>query len=382
MLCNTRLLFMLSELPTSGMVTRRTGGSNRPGSGPTREPRYYFFFYIVLTGTNQRTPRHLPLPPIEKQTRRKVWWSVYTLDRMLAIALGRPLGVDDRDCDTELPTQVDDDDLQAFLDSKLAQQTTPSPMVGFVALSALFKIGGEVLRRVYSVKNNIASEAELQASIDDLDAQLTDWCERLPQAFKSVPSNEQQTRIGSTLASSYYAILITLHRKSLSPRRMVRNPLAPGSNSVPKAVQSARACIRLAPSAKDVIPPSHHLAFFVQFLSTSAVIVLLFAMHAPDDATAVIAMGEVQASLTTLQALEGRWPGARKCTELLDGLVEVARGVMKQGNRHGNRGSKSSSTHVRQSSQTQPSSFSGGTQRSPTLGREGMSSHCGSCLVH
>lgn len=296
---------------------------------------------------------------------------MYTIDRTLAIALGRPLGVDDRDCDTELPIQIDDDHLQNFLDGKLAQQTTPSPMVGFVALSALFKIGGEVLHRVYSVKSNVASEAELQTSVDDLDAQLTDWCERLPPAFKSIPTNEQQIRIGSTLASSYYAILITLHRKSLSPRRMGRNPLAPGSNSVPKAVQSARACIRLAPFAKDVIPPSHHLAFFVQFLSTSAVIVLLFAMHAPDDATALTAMGEVQMSLTTLQALEGRWPGARKCTELLDGLVEVARGVMKQGNLHGASASKSSPSHARQLRQPRSSSFSGSPQPSPTLDREG-----------
>lgn len=294
---------------------------------------------------------------------------------MLALALGRPLGVDDRDCDAEFPIQVDDDHLQAYLDSTLARQTSPSLMVGFVALSALFKIGGEVLRRVYSVKHSGVSETDLQAAIDELDIQLTDWCERLPPAFKYLPSNEQQTRIGSILASSYYAILITLHRKSLSPRRMGPSPAAPGFNSVPKAVQSARACIRLAPSAKDVIPPSHHLAFFIQFLSTSAVIVLLFAMHAPDEAAAATAMGEVQGSLTVLRALEGRWPGARKCTELLESLVEVARGVLRHGNHQSNQTSTSTSTststHGRTLPQAQSSMFPNIRQRSPTLPREG-----------
>jgi len=252
---------------------------------------------------------------------------------MLAIALGRPLGIDDRDCDTEFPFQVDDDHLQAYVDDKLPPQNAPSPMVGFVALSALFKIGGEVLRGVYSVRNSGIPDAELQATIEDLDAQLTDWCERLPPAFKYLPSNgQQQTRIGSTLASYYYAILITLHRKSLSPRRVGRNPVLAVSNSASKAVQSARACIRLAPSTKDVIPPSHHLAFFVQFLSTSAVIVLLFAMHAPDEASASTAMNEVQIAVGTLQALEGQWPGARKCTELLESLVDIAKGYMTQSN--------------------------------------------------
>lgn len=279
-----------------------------------------------------RTPRHLPISPIDKQTRMKVWWSVYTLDRMLAIALGRPLGIDDRDCDTEFPLQVDDDDLQAYLDNKLPAQDTPSPMVGFVALSALFKIGGEVLRGVYSVRNSSIADADIQATIEDLDVQLTDWCDRLPAAFKYLPSNgQQQTRIGSTLASYYYAILITLHRKSLSPRRMGRTPF---SNSASKAIQTARACIRLAPSTKDLIPPSHHLAFFVQFLSTSAVIVLLFAMHALDEAMASSAMSEVQMALATLQALEGQWPGARKCTELLESLVDIAKGHMNKSNPH------------------------------------------------
>ncbi|GJJ07349.1 hypothetical protein Clacol_001550 [Clathrus columnatus] len=277
-----------------------------------------------------RTPKHLRLSHVEKQTRRKVWWSVYTLDRMLAIALGRPLGVDDRDCDTEFPIQVDDDNLKSFLDGTLPPQLDPSPMAGFVALSALFKIGGEVLRRVYCAKSNYIPEVDLQLAIDELDAQLTDWCNRLPAAFKSLPNNEQQTRIGSTLASSYYAILITLHRKSLSPRRITRNHSLSGSTSAAKAVQSARACIRLAPTAKDVIPPSHHLAFFVQFLSTSAVIDLLFAMHAPDENVGNTAMNEVQQALRTLQTLEGQWPGARKCTELLDSLVEIARGVMSR----------------------------------------------------
>ncbi|KAF8592537.1 hypothetical protein K439DRAFT_1400441 [Ramaria rubella] len=317
-----------------------------------------------------RTPKHLPLTPIEKQIRRKVWWSVYTLDRMLAIALGRPLGIDDRDCDAEFPIQVDDDHLQPFLDNTLAPQTSPSPMVGFVALSALFKIGGDVLRRIYSVKNSGVSDIDMQIAIDDLDAQLTDWCERLPPAFKYLPSNEQQTRIGSTLASSYYAILITLHRRSLSPRRMNRSPAASNNSSAPKAVQSARACIRLAPSAKDVIPPSHHLAFFIQFLSTSAVIVLLFAMHAPDDSTAHTAMGEVQSSLKTLQALEGRWPGARKCIELLDGLVEVARGVMRHDNRQGSHMPPSTSIYMHISS---PNNSIANPQRSPPLSREDSS---------
>ena len=62
----------------------------------------------------QRSPRRLLISPIEKETRRKVWWGCYTLDRMLALALGRPLGIVDSDCDIELPVDVDDEHLPEY----------------------------------------------------------------------------------------------------------------------------------------------------------------------------------------------------------------------------------------------------------------------------
>ena len=43
-----------------------------------------------------------------------MWWGVYTLDRMLALALGRPLGIEDVDCDVELPIDVDDELLPEY----------------------------------------------------------------------------------------------------------------------------------------------------------------------------------------------------------------------------------------------------------------------------
>ncbi|KAG5220789.1 zinc cluster transcription factor [Salix suchowensis] len=61
-----------------------------------------------------RSPRRLVITPIEKETRRRIWWGVYTLDRMLALALGRPLGVNDSDCDVEMPVEVDDDHLSEY----------------------------------------------------------------------------------------------------------------------------------------------------------------------------------------------------------------------------------------------------------------------------
>lgn len=171
-------------------------------------------------------------------------------------------------------------------------------------------------------RDNLEPEkrAELLRIVDVLDKELTKWCDDLPPAFKSNAISEQDVSMGAVLCSHYYSILTTLHRNFLPVKRdQFVNP-----RSVAKAVSSARACIHLAPSIKNVVPSSHHLAFFIQNLFSSAVIILLYAMHSPKPDLASSAMDTARSSLVALQAWEGHWPGARKCRELLTDLTNTA----------------------------------------------------------
>jgi hypothetical protein len=151
---------------------------------------------------------------VEKETRRKVWWNVYCLDRMLAVALGRPLGIDDSDCDVELPLDLDDEELPIFFAGPEVTRAAPSLMNGFVALCKLYIIAGRLLRQVYALRfcKEVLEESvqqELQASVDSLDHQLDEWCEELPACFKSQPVSEQQVRAASgalSLESSYVGL--------------------------------------------------------------------------------------------------------------------------------------------------------------------------------
>ncbi|WRT68493.1 uncharacterized protein IL334_005469 [Kwoniella shivajii] len=47
--------------------------------------------------------------PIRYEMKKRVFWAVYTLDRMMSAQLGRPAGIQDRDIDVELPLNVDVD---------------------------------------------------------------------------------------------------------------------------------------------------------------------------------------------------------------------------------------------------------------------------------
>jgi len=253
---------------------------------------------------------------------------------MLALALGRPIGAEDIDCDVELPIDLDDDFLPDFFAGAPMISETPSLMTGFTALVSLYGIAGRVMRQVYGVDmaesmSDPEKRTQLQVRVDALDKELTKWLDNLPPVFKSKMNNDKQVSMGAALCSHYYSVLTALHRNLLP----VRRGQLPAPRSSAKAVSSARTCIRLAPFIKNVVPPSHHLAFFIQHLFSSAVIILLYAMHVTDPSAANSAMEEVQSCLVALESWEGHWPGAQKLKELLVELVTTAReGVVNNQN--------------------------------------------------
>ncbi|KAH8113420.1 fungal-specific transcription factor domain-containing protein [Phellopilus nigrolimitatus] len=279
-----------------------------------------------------RYSRHISIKPIEKQVRRKVFWCVYSLDRMLAMALGRPIGIEDTDCDADYPVEFDDDELPEFFSGAPMQRSQPSLMVGFIALVDLYKIAGRVCRQIYGIdrfRDHLEPEKvqELVEQATQLDGELVEWCNQLPSTFKSSPTNEAQVTMGAVLCSHYYSILTTLHRNFLPITQSHYTGLA----SSLKAVHTARSCIRLAPSVKNVVPSSHHLAFFIQHLFSSAVIILLYAMHISDKEAARAAMIEAESCMGVVSAWDGVWPGARKCRELLSELASTAWDAIRRG---------------------------------------------------
>ena len=314
---------MFYQLPTPGLAAR--GPSGTQCARLRIACKHWSLNSLLLLTKLQRSPRRLSISSIEKETRRKIWWSVYCLDRMLALALGRPLGVEDSDCDVELPVDADDEWLPEYFTGVQLSQKPPSLMSGTIALVTLYQIAGRILRQVYAIdccKETLEPEkrVELQRSVETLDLELTSWFEDLPPSFKNPNTSDKHMSMTVVLCSHYYSVRTTLHRNFLPVKR--DQSIVP--NSPVRAVSSARLCIRLAPSINNVVPTSHHLAFFIQHLFSSAVVTLLFAMHSSDTKIAATAMDEAKSCIPIIESWEGHWPGARKCKELLAELTSTA----------------------------------------------------------
>lgn len=129
------------------------------------------------------------LPPFEVQLRRRLFWSVYALESILAGTLGRPLSLSDCDIDQPLPLTINDDDRMTEGLSDVEYTSQPWSKDGqslpnlsqFVLLTQLHVFEARIQRTVYRVDRTVeALQPKMHRLLGDLEA----WHQVLPISLK------------------------------------------------------------------------------------------------------------------------------------------------------------------------------------------------------
>ncbi|WOO79215.1 Cutinase transcription factor 1 alpha [Vanrija pseudolonga] len=275
-----------------------------------------------------------------KQLGSRCWWAIYGLERLISITLGRPLGCDDRDVDVAYPVEIDDAALHALGDTQaedvgdIPPEPQESTMSGFVALTKLCKIAGRVSQVLYRPLNgrsvNDPSWAtSQQKTFDKLDKMLRDWLEHeVPKKYKDPSPSRPVSLMSAVLSNAYFAVLITLHRNLLpsNPDFPRPKPVA-SSQSLAHCVDAARSVIHVAAQSRVMVPVSHHIAVFCQYLWSSSVILLLCEVRAKDQVVVDAVGAQIDSCRSSLRTLEPAWPGCRKLRELLGDVENRAKEV-------------------------------------------------------
>ncbi|GMK54623.1 hypothetical protein CspeluHIS016_0112090 [Cutaneotrichosporon spelunceum] len=274
-----------------------------------------------------------------KQLGARAWWAVYGLERLVSITLGRPLCVEDADIDLAYPAAVDDATIDSFGDAlteeagNLPEEKPDCTMSGFVSLTKLCKIAGRVAQLLYRPSKRSVNDAQWseqqQRTIDKLDKLLREWLQNeVPSKYKDPSSSRAVSLMSAVLSNSYFAVLITLHRNLLpsNPNFPRPKPIA-SSQSLAHCVEAARSVIHVAAQSKVLIPVSHHLAVFCQYLWSSAVILLLCETRAKEQVVVEAVGAHVESCRQSLRALEPVWPGASKLRYLLTEVETRAKEV-------------------------------------------------------
>ena len=125
-----------------------------------------------------------PVFSANNEAQRRVWYSLFILDRLLALQLGRPPAIHEGDFNVNLPIPIDIVDTTE--DSMLpSQKDKAEPSIGhyFIALIHFSLIIGRALRTVYSPQRTDLGE-DLLLAIDNLDQELDQWKTSLPRALR------------------------------------------------------------------------------------------------------------------------------------------------------------------------------------------------------
>lgn len=164
----------------------------------------------------------LGLPRKNTETRRRLWSQLYVLERMIALALGRPNTINDKHCGFTEAVNIWVDDMNNE-DAKQAVPKSfdePTPATFSVFNRQLAIIVGNIQEECFSL-----FAISRDTSYDEIlehDARLLAWKDKLPSYFRledpDISHDAQQPYIAwhrLYLHAAYHFIRITLHRSYL-----------------------------------------------------------------------------------------------------------------------------------------------------------------------
>ncbi|KAL4918140.1 fungal-specific transcription factor domain-containing protein [Aspergillus aurantiobrunneus] len=136
-----------------------------------------------------RKANEINLDPITAQLRRRLFWTVYYLERVVSVSLGRPFSIADRHIDLPLPIDVDDDVRDpALLPPASPPSTTPegntngnststsnhriTSLTFSIYLITLRRIESRIQHKIYRADRPLHS---LRSKLDHLFLELEEW---------------------------------------------------------------------------------------------------------------------------------------------------------------------------------------------------------------
>jgi hypothetical protein len=173
------------------------------------------------------------------ETRKKVFWTLYTVDCFSAALLGLPKLLKEADIHAEYPSDTDDE----YVTEKGFQPTLPGESTKISSALALFRVS-RILSKVLDQNYPAAATHDLSLqSLLALEGELTEWSDKLPAHLKLTfaqdkPSTDVTGSRSALLSLAYYYIRSLIHRPAV------------GSSL---GTKSSPSVISLAESSKHII---------------------------------------------------------------------------------------------------------------------------------
>ncbi|KAH6687121.1 fungal-specific transcription factor domain-containing protein [Verticillium dahliae] len=198
------------------------------------------------------------MPAVASQMYTRSWWSIYVLDRRLAIESGRPYLIQDSNVDTALPLDLSDAWLTRFqsrpekisqLQREVALELASEPITAIPYIAAMVRysrVVGKAWELLYGVKSANSTSSPM---VEYADTVLTDLLDTLPPCLTYDPNIPNEVQFASRLrwqVKQTVLLYTCTHFLRLLMRRPFSSHLRRFDRAEDDEVECATVCASLA----------------------------------------------------------------------------------------------------------------------------------------
>lgn len=287
--------------------------------GPEDVTKNVFYWSRVATIVAQGSGMHRSveqsqLSRSDKRLWKRIWWSLFTRDRSVAVALGRPVHINLDDSDVEMLTE--DDFIEDEVDRVSEYPPDPIHVQFFLQYVKLCEIMGLVLSQQYSV----ASKGRQRNAIDltHSDMALADWLQNCPKiVYWEMPRHHFWSAL---LHSNYYTTLCLLHRAHMPPSGSSRFPEESPYPSRNIAFQAAAMITSIVENlaAHDQL---RYCPAFIVYSLFSALIMHVYQMRSPVPSIQQVTQDRLRTCMQAMKEVSRVWLVGKMVYTLFESII-------------------------------------------------------------
>ena len=120
----------------------------------------------------------------EQETMRRTWYSMYVLDRLLALQLGRPAAIHEEEYCVDMPSETRAEPATAEAGLGSSVDEAPAVIDYFVSVIQFSRIIGQVTSDLYRPSQVVLDPDQMLSSTARIDKALKDWKLGLPRHLR------------------------------------------------------------------------------------------------------------------------------------------------------------------------------------------------------
>ncbi|VTT69426.1 unnamed protein product [Fusarium fujikuroi] len=245
----------------------------------------------------------------EKRLRKRIWWTLFTRDRTLAVGLGQSVSLNLDDCDVDM---IADDDFIEHDGNDIHEYPPDPTQVGFFfQYVKLCKLIGLVASK-YS---NISSGGQDWDGINSIATSLSKWNQECPAPMRWERSKHHFW--SGILYLHYFSACCLLHRASSPRNRKTLQDTKQSYGLRDGTVGSANMITSIVEALRDKQQLRRCPPFIVHSLF-SAVVIHLHVSNTPSPTTRRLARRRVSTCLESLKDLAQVWAVGRTVVTMIE----------------------------------------------------------------